>query len=119
MLPESISTSGTLKKSLTDSDVPWYVKLLVGFIIAYIISPVDLIPDFIPVIGLLDEAILVPIGIGLALKLMPAEVMERYQQEDDKKFSKSLAIAGMVLVLLFWGIAIAAVTLGFDNMINM
>ena len=100
-----------LYRSITDADVPWYVKLLVGLIVAYIISPIDLIPDFIPVLGLLDEAILVPIGIGLALKLMPEQVMEKYKEGDEGDFSLKLVITGSLLVLLVWVIAIAAVIL--------
>lgn len=99
-----------LYRSITDPDVPWYAKLLVGLIVAYIISPIDFIPDFIPVLGLLDEAILVPIGIGLALKLMPEQVMEKYKEEEGD-FSLRLVIIGSVLVLLVWVIAIAAVIL--------
>lgn len=100
-----------LYRSITDPDVPWYAKLLVGLIVAYIISPIDLIPDFIPVLGLLDEAILVPIGVGLALKLMPEQVMEKYKEEDEGDFSLKLVIIGSALVLLVWVIAIAAVIL--------
>ena len=95
-----------LYRSITDPDVPWYVKLLVGLIVAYIISPIDFIPDFIPVLGLLDEAILVPIGIGMALKLMPEQVMEKYKEGEEGAFSKSLIITGVLLVVLIWvGIA--------------
>ena len=100
-----------LYRSITDPDVPWYAKLLVGLIVAYIISPIDFIPDFMPVLGLLDEAILVPIGIGLALKLMPEQVMEKYKEEDEGDFSLKLVIIGSVVVLLVWVIAIAAVIL--------
>jgi uncharacterized membrane protein YkvA (DUF1232 family) len=99
-----------LYRSLSDPDVPWYVKFLLGIIVAYIISPIDIIPDFIPVFGLLDEAILVPIGISLALKLMPVDVMEKYQQEEGS-FPRQFVITGIVLVLLFWGMTIAAVLL--------
>ncbi len=118
MSPEAKSTSATLLKdthtlyrSLTDPDVPWYAKFLVGLIVAYIISPIDIIPDFIPVLGLLDEAILVPIGIGLALKLMPEQVMEKYREEDGGSFSRRFIITGTGLVLLFWGMLIAIVFL--------
>jgi uncharacterized membrane protein YkvA (DUF1232 family) len=54
---------------------PWYAKLLIVAIVAYALSPIDLIPDFIPVLGFLDEIILLPIGIVLAWKLVPASVM--------------------------------------------
>lgn len=53
-------------------DTPWYAKLLAALIVAYAFSPIDLIPDFIPVIGLLDDALLIPIGIWIAMRLIPA-----------------------------------------------
>lgn len=54
---------------------PWYAKLLVAGIVAYALSPIDLIPDFIPVLGYLDELILIPVGIAIAIRLIPPEVM--------------------------------------------
>lgn len=56
-------------------DTPWYARLLVAVVVAYAFSPIDLIPDFIPVIGYVDDLILVPLGIWLALRLVPAHVM--------------------------------------------
>ena len=58
-----------------DPRTPWYARLLVAGIVAYALSPIDLIPDFVPVLGLLDDAILLPLGIALALRIIPAEVM--------------------------------------------
>jgi len=54
---------------------PWYAKLFLAAIVAYALSPIDLIPDFIPVLGLVDEIILLPFAIVLAVKMVPAEVM--------------------------------------------
>ena len=58
-----------------DPRTPWYAKWLAVFIVAYALSPIDLIPDFIPIIGYLDEIILLPGAIWLVLKLMPREVL--------------------------------------------
>jgi len=58
-----------------DPRTPWYAKLLVASIVAYAFSPIDLIPDFIPVIGYLDDLILLPLGIILAIKMVPQPVM--------------------------------------------
>jgi uncharacterized membrane protein YkvA (DUF1232 family) len=58
-----------------DSRAPWHAKWLCVFIVAYALSPIDLIPDFIPIIGLLDEIILLPAAIWLVLKLIPREVL--------------------------------------------
>lgn len=58
-----------------DSRIPWYVKLLASFVIAYALSPIDLIPDFIPVLGLLDDLMLLPLAIMLILKLIPKDIL--------------------------------------------
>ena len=58
-----------------DPRVPWYAKALAAAVVAYALSPIDLIPDFIPVIGYLDDAILIPLGIALVLRMVPREVM--------------------------------------------
>lgn len=56
-----------------DPRTPWYAKLIVADIVAYAFSPIDLIPDFVPVLGYLDDLILVPMGIALAIKLIPIQ----------------------------------------------
>ena len=61
--------------AIRDPRTPWYAKAVAGAVVAYALSPIDLIPDFIPVIGYLDDLIVVPLGIALALKLIPAPVM--------------------------------------------
>ena len=56
-------------------DTPWYAKVLILAVVAYALSPIDLIPDFIPVLGYLDDLILLPLGIALAIRLVPPDVM--------------------------------------------
>ena len=56
-------------------DTPWYAKVLVAGIVAYAFSPIDLIPDFIPVLGYLDDLVLIPLGIAAAIKMIPPEVL--------------------------------------------
>src|ERR671933_1645183 len=58
-----------------DPRTPWYAKVLAAVVVAYALSPLDLIPDFIPVLGYLDDLLIVPAGIALAVKLVPAPVM--------------------------------------------
>ena len=58
-----------------DPRVPWYAKLLILGVVGYAFSPIDLIPDFIPILGYLDDLILLPIGVALAIKLIPSEVL--------------------------------------------
>ena len=64
-----------------DPRVPWYAKVLVAAIVAYALSPIDLIPDFIPVVGYLDDLILVPAGIAWAIKMIPPQVMAECRQK--------------------------------------
>lgn len=71
-----------LKRELTalvyvarDARTPWYAKLLLAVVLAYAASPIDLIPDFVPVLGYLDDLLLLPLGIWLALRLIPPQVM--------------------------------------------
>src|SRR5260370_36821422 len=61
--------------AVRDPRTPWYARAVAGVVLAYALSPFDLIPDFIPVIGLLDDLILVPLGFALALKLIPAPII--------------------------------------------
>ena len=61
--------------ALRDPRVPWYARLVAACVVGYAFSPIDLIPDFVPVLGYLDDLIIVPLGIALALKMMPADVM--------------------------------------------
>src|SRR5688572_10717316 len=58
-----------------DPRVPWFAKLLAALIVAYALSPIDLIPDFIPILGYLDDLIIIPLGIAAVLRMVPAEVM--------------------------------------------
>ena len=64
-------------------DTPWYAKALAVLVAAYAFSPIDLIPDFIPVIGYLDDLIVVPLGIWLALRLIPRHVLEESRRKAD------------------------------------
>jgi uncharacterized membrane protein YkvA (DUF1232 family) len=87
-----------------DPRTPWYAKALIAVVIAYSLSPVDLIPDFIPVLGYLDDLILVPLGISLAIKLVPPEIFKE-AHETVAGNPESLGISGWwfaVLIILFW-----------------
>jgi uncharacterized membrane protein YkvA (DUF1232 family) len=92
---------------------PWYAKAFVVLIVAYALSPIDLIPDFIPVLGLVDEIVLLPFAIVLALKMVPAEVMtECRAQALQLRLGNSWAgRIGAAMIVLTWValIALAAV----------
>ena len=66
-----------------DPRVPWHAKALAALVAGYALSPIDLIPDFIPVLGYLDDIILVPAGIWLVIRLIPADVMEEHRSLAD------------------------------------
>lgn len=98
-----------------DARVPWYAKILAAAVVAYAFSPIDLIPDFIPVIGYLDDLLIVPLGIWLVVKLIPPAVMTECREKaatmSGKKSSNWVA-AGIVIViwLLLAGLAIALIS---------
>jgi uncharacterized membrane protein YkvA (DUF1232 family) len=97
------------------SDVPWYAKAAAAAVVAYAFSPIDLIPDFIPVLGYLDDVILVPLGIWLALRLVPAYVMTECRDEADRRMAagsrKPVSRAGAVAVVIVWFALAAAAAL--------
>ena len=86
---------------------PLYVKLLSIIIVAYAFSPIDLIPDFIPVLGYLDDIILVPLGISLVLKLIPSDILEecREKVKNSEKVKKKNWIAGFIIICIWISIA--------------
>jgi len=90
-----------------DPRTPWYAKALIFLIVAYTLSPIDLIPDFIPVLGYLDDLIIVPSGIWLAVRLIPAEVMEEARATAaTQSVDRSVRIIGAAIILLIWILAI-------------
>src|SRR5258707_10018619 len=78
-----------------DPRVPWYAKALAIAVAGYALSPIDLIPDFIPVIGYLDDLIIVPLGIWLVVSLVPAEVMAECRIRADQAAQRPVSRAGM------------------------
>ena len=83
---------------------PWYAKVFAGLVVAYTFSPIDLIPDFIPVLGYLDDLLLVPLGITLALKMIPPDVITECRQKAElaTKENKPVNwIAGAVIILIW------------------
>ena len=91
---------------------PWYAKVFAALIVGYVFSPLDPIPDFIPGVGLLDEMVVVPIGVLLATKMIPREVMEECQEkarevaEGEKPVSRVAAVVVVAVWLLCVALAI-------------
>lgn len=94
-----------------DPRVPWYARLFMGLVLAHTFSPIDLIPDFIPVLGYLDDLIVTPLGIALALKMIPAEVMTdaRGQAEMLLQQGRPISRAGAIMVVMIWLVIIAVI----------
>ena len=105
----------TLYLALRDRRVPWPAKLIAGAIALYVLSPIDLIPDFIPVLGQLDDLVLLPLGFRLVAKRIPPPVLEDLRQEAERRVGRlrrkgALAIAAffafwiVLAALLVWWI---------------
>ena len=84
-----------------DPRVPWYAKVLAGAVAAYALSPIDLIPDFIPVVGYLDDLIIVPLGIALVVQLVPTSLMAEFRAEAALR-DKPVSRAGLLFMLTVW-----------------
>ncbi len=89
--------------AVRDPRTPITAKLFVGMVVAYVLSPIDLIPDFIPVLGYLDDIVIVSLGIWLALKLIPAEVMAdahaRAEHLESRRLPRSYLAAAIIALL--------------------
>jgi len=93
-----------------DPRTPWPARLLAVAVVAYALSPLDLIPDFIPVLGYLDDLIVVPLGITLVLKLIPDEVMKDCRERALAETARPTSRAGAIVVVAIW--FVLAVLLG-------
>jgi uncharacterized membrane protein YkvA (DUF1232 family) len=94
----------TLYLASKDPRVPWYAKVYVACIVGYAFSPIDLIPDFIPILGYIDDLILLPIGIMLALRMIPSHVLAECRLEAKKAFENGSPVSRWagVVILVIW-----------------
>jgi uncharacterized membrane protein YkvA (DUF1232 family) len=90
-----------------DPRVPWYAKALAITVAAYAASPIDLIPDFIPVIGYVDDLIIVPLGIALVIKLIPPEIMAEHRELATAAQDRPVSRTAAAIIIAIWGAAIA------------
>lgn len=111
MLKRLKGTAQTLQKDVyilliafRDPRTPWFARGLIALIAAYALSPIDLIPDFIPIIGYLDDLILIPAGIALAIRLIPPQVLadSREVAQLPGGPGRSLKIIGVGIIVLIW-----------------
>jgi uncharacterized membrane protein YkvA (DUF1232 family) len=100
---------------------PWYAKLFVAGIVAYAFSPIDLIPDFVPVLGYLDDLILIPLGITLAIRMVPPSVLAECRGRAQEVMSQGKPvnrIAGAVIVVIWIALAALFAVWAYDRMMT-
>lgn len=85
-----------------DRRVPLHAKLVAGAVAAYALSPIDLIPDFVPVLGYLDDLLIVPLGIMLAIRLVPEPLMAEFRAEAARRAERPTSRAGLAAILAIW-----------------
>jgi uncharacterized membrane protein YkvA (DUF1232 family) len=95
--------------SARDPRVPWYAKAVALAVAAYAMSPIDLIPDFIPVLGYLDDVILVPLGILLAVRLIPPAILAEHRATASDVGLRPSRAAAIVIIAIWIGLALVAV----------
>lgn len=96
--------------ALKSKGTPWYAKVLAAITVAYALSPVDLVPDFIPLLGYLDDLILLPLLVALTVKFIPKEIFQKYRSDAEgmwkngkpKKWYYAIPIIIIWLLLLWW-----------------
>jgi len=90
-----------------DPRTPWYAKALIYFVVAHTFSPIDLIPDFIPVLGYLDDIIITPGGLWLAVRMIPPEVLEEARAKvATSGLERSVGYVGAGIIIIIWILAI-------------
>ena len=96
-----------------DPRVPWYAKVFAACVVGYTLSPIDLIPDFIPVLGYLDDLLLVPLGVTLALKIIPKPVLDQCRERARENMSQGKTknwVAASVIIAIWLLLAALVVT---------
>ena len=91
-----------------DPRTPWYARAFALAIAAYALSPIDLIPDFIPVLGYLDEVILLPVALFLVIRMIPDPLMAEFREEAQRRAERPTSRVAAAVIIVFW---IAAITL--------
>src|SRR3954464_9102413 len=92
-----------------DPRTPWYARAAAILVAAYALSPIDLIPDFIPVLGYLDDLLIVPLGIMLAVRLIPVALMVEFRAEAARRSGRPRSLAGALAIAAIWLLALALV----------
>lgn len=87
-----------------DPRVPWYAKAVAASVVAYALSPIDLVPDVIPVLGHLDDLVIVPLGVALAVSLVPRDLSDELRVEAERRFASGgpQSRVGALIVVATW-----------------
>ena len=103
-----------------DERIPWYVKLFTACIVAYAFSPIDLIPDFIPILGYLDDVIILPLGIMFALKMIPKDVISDCEVKANEMMKNGKPKNWIVgsLIIFIWSVIILWIILNVFHILN-
>jgi uncharacterized membrane protein YkvA (DUF1232 family) len=102
--------------AVRDPRCPWYARLFAGMVVAYAFSPIDLIPDPIPVLGYLDDLVLIPLGIAIAIRLIPAQVLADSRAESAQVMAAGRSVnrvAAAVIVAIWLTLAALVLWLGY------
>lgn len=88
----------------SDHRMPFWKKMFLGLVVGYLFSPIDLIPDFIPVIGFLDDLLLIPLGISVSLKLIPQDILADSIKKADEQINPSFPVGKKTafLIVILW-----------------
>lgn len=125
-MSESRGLAGLRSRLLRDAHVLWFAardprtpfaaKLVGGLVAAYAFSPIDLIPDFVPGLGLLDDLILVPLGLALALRLIPSQLAAEFRAAAEAAAARPVSRTGAIVVGLLWLFVAAVVVAQFVSL---
>jgi uncharacterized membrane protein YkvA (DUF1232 family) len=88
--------------AVRDPRVPWHAKAVGVCVVAYALSPIDLIPDFVPVLGLVDDLVLVPLGLLLVIRLIPADILAEHRIAATAVAERPVSRAGAAAVIAIW-----------------
>jgi uncharacterized membrane protein YkvA (DUF1232 family) len=104
-----------------DGRTPWYARVLAAAVAGYAFSPIDLIPDFIPVLGYLDDLILIPLGVALVLKLIPIQVMQECREKSRQTLQQKrpISLVTGAIILIVWIVLVALIVIRFAQMMHI
>ena len=94
-----------------DPRTPWRAKLAAGAVAAYALSPIDLIPDFVPVLGYVDDLVIVPLGIALAVYLIPPRLMAEYRSAAVKRAGRPRSVVAAIVIGSIWAASLCGLGL--------